>query len=384
MSPRPALLAAALFASGCAPLPALTVLPPPQRPGYAGYSSSKYAEASRWLCRPDLPADRCRIDLSATEIHPDRSRSVVPHVAATAPKVDCFYVYPTVDLGLLPGNHDDFTDTDPMAKTTAAQAARLSEVCDVYVPLYRQVTLGTYLYGEEAREARLAVAFSDVADAFAHYLGQYNHGRKIVLVGHSQGAEMVVRLLRRFFEQDPELRARLLVAMAIGGAFDVPHGRLAGGTLPTIALCSRPDEVGCVVAFRSYRAGSEVSPNRRLAPQPGNDLGCVNPAAIDDGSARRLFSRTYLPTSARLRGIDAITTPFVLYRGFYAGACVEGPGGYRYLAVSEAPGAGDSRQGPIDLEQLALNTSLGTHILDMQFPQGDLIDLVAKRVATLP
>jgi len=387
VAPLLALASLSLFAIGCAqtPPPTSPGLPEGLRSPFTGYESAHYKDPSAWLCLPGRE-DACAADLTATEIQPDGSRVAVTDgpPRPEADKVDCFYVYPTVDLGLLPGNHDDFTDTDPMAKTTAAQAARLSEVCDVYVPLYRQVTLGTYLYGEEAREARLAVAFSDVADAFAHYLGQYNHGRKIVLVGHSQGAEMVVRLLRRFFEQDPELRARLLVAMAIGGAFDVPHGRLAGGTLPTIPLCSRPDEVGCVVAFRSYRAGSEVSPNRRLAPQPGNDLGCVNPAAIDDGSARRLFSRTYLPTSARLRGIDAITTPFVLYRGFYAGACVEGPGGYRYLAVSEAPGAGDSRQGPIDLEQLALNTSLGTHILDMQFPQGDLIDLVAKRVATLP
>ena len=74
MSSRAALLAAALLACGCAPLPALTVLPPTEHPGYAGYASAKYADASRWLCRPDLPADRCHVDLSATEIHPDGSR----------------------------------------------------------------------------------------------------------------------------------------------------------------------------------------------------------------------------------------------------------------------------------------------------------------------
>ncbi len=381
MSARRALLTAALLAAGCAPLPAPTLLPPPQQPGYAGYASSKYGDPHLWLCRPDLPADRCRVDLTATEIHPDGSRTVVPHVPAAAPKVDCFYVYPTVDLSLVPRNHDDFSNLDPMSRPTTAQAARLAEVCNLYVPLYRQVTIGTYLFGARPREARLAVAFSDVADAFAHYLGQYNQGRKIVLVGHSQGAEMVVRLLRRFFEQDPALKERLLLAMAIGGAVDVPPGRLSGGTLPTIPLCSRPDELGCVVAYQTRRAGNDASPGG-LGPHPGNETACVNPAGVDR-TERRPFSRAYLPVSVLLTGARGVTTPFVVYRDFYAGQCVSGPGGYRYLAVSEARGAGDTRESPFDLGQVGLNTGLGTHILDMQFPQGDLIDMVARRVAGL-
>jgi hypothetical protein len=252
-------------------------------------------------------------------------------------------------------------------------------VCDLYVPLYRQVTIGAYVFGAEAREARLAVAFSDVADAFAHYLGQYNHGRKIVLVGHSQGAEMVVRLLRRFFEEDPALRDRLLVAMAIGGNVEVPPGRLSGATLPTIPLCSKPDELGCVVAYQTRRSGNDKSPGG-LGPHAGNETACVNPAGVGS-TERRPFSRTYLPMSVLLSGARGVSTPFVVYRDFYAGQCVAGAGGYRYLAVSEVPGAGDTRESPFDLGQIGLNTSLGTHILDMQFPQGDLIDMVARRAA---
>lgn len=290
MSPRSALLAV-LLAAGCAPLPAPTVLPPAEQPQYAGYASAKYADPHLWLCRPDLPADRCRVNLSATEIHPDGSRTVVPHVPAVAPKADCFYVYPTVDLGLRPANHDDFSDTDPMAKPAVAQAARLSEVCDVYAPLYRQVTIGTYVFGAEAREARLAVAFSDVADAFAHYLGQFNHGRKIVIVGHSQGAEMVVRLLRRFFEQDPALRERLVVAMAIGGKVEVPPGRLRGATLSTIPLCSRPDELGCLVAYQTRRAGSDASPGG-LGRAPATRRRASTPPASTRRSAARSPART--------------------------------------------------------------------------------------------
>ncbi len=382
----PILASLAAASLACAPIPALTAMPPVTPGGAAGYASPKYADGSRWLCRPDLPADRCRIDLTATEIHPDGSRTIVPHAPATANKVDCFYVYPTVDFDDVPGNHTDFDDLEPMAGTTAAQVARLSEVCDLYAPLYRQITIGTYFFGAEQRERRLAVAFSDVADAFAHYLGQYNRGRPIALIGHSQGAEMVTRLLRRFFDDDPALRARLLVAMPIGGWVEAPKGRTTGGTFTNLPVCTRPDELGCVVAYHTYREGSEVTPGS-WGPKPGNEAVCVNPTSVDRNE-RRWFSGTYLPANARaqrlLTGIEGVTTPYVLFRELYTGHCVESPGGYRYLAVAEQRGPGDTRPSPIDLGTFALNTGMGMHILDLQFPQGDLVDMVARRAAALP
>jgi hypothetical protein len=380
------LAAATALTSACA-LPEATVMPPGLHSPYTGYASVKYADPQSWLCRPDLPADRCRVDLTATEIRPDRSRAVVPHVPAARAKVDCFYVYPTVDLGVIPGNHTDFADLDPMSNTTLAQAARLSEVCDLYVPLYRQVTIGTYLGSEARLEARLGVAFSDVADAFAHYLGQHNRGRKVALIGHSQGAEMVVRLLKRFFDDDPALRERLLVAMPIGGQFEVARGKRVGGSLATIPICAGPDELGCVVAFRTYRAGSNPSTPARWVPKPGNETACVNPASVDRNERSR-FSRTYFPATGNarrwLRGVDGVQTPFVVFRDLYAGQCVDGAGGDRYLAVSTSPGPDDARQGPLDLEMFGLNTPMGMHVLDFQFPQGDLIDLVGRRAAAVP
>ena len=73
----------------------------------------------------------------------------------------------------------------------------------------------------------------------------------------------------------------------------------------------------------------------------------------------------------------------MVYRDFYAGRCMEGAGGNRYLEVAEAPAPGDTRPGLVDLGQWALNTQLGLHILDFQFPQGDLIDMVSRRAKAL-
>jgi hypothetical protein len=217
-------------------------------------------------------------------------------------------------------------------------------------------------------------------------MAQYNHGRRVALIGHSQGAEMVVRLVKRYFDADPQMRERLLVAMPIGGKLDVAKGRLVGGSFQTVPVCTRPEELGCVIGFRSYRPGSSPS-NATWAPAPGQDSVCVNPADVS-GNAYHWFSRTILPSSREagryIHGIEGVTTPFVQFRDLYAGRCVDGPGGQRHLEVWYAPAAGDRREPPIDLGAVLFGTDLGLHILDFQFPQGDLIDLVARKAAAAP
>jgi hypothetical protein len=370
-------------------------------PAGAPASSSARAPApsssssSAWLCRPDLPTDPCRsADLTATELRPDGSRLLVAHHPAPSPTVDCFYVYPTVDLELVPGNHDDLADVRKVRATTVAQAARFTETCALWVPLYRQVTLGTYLQPKETLERGLALAFTDVERAFAEYLTRADRSRKIVLVGHSQGAEMVVRLLRRFFDDDSAMRARLLLAMPIGGDVDVLSKDTRGGTTRNIPVCSRPGETGCIVAYRTYAAGERVEPDR-WAPPAGHETVCVDPSAVDGPAtpaapatpatpAAHRLSRAYFAVWPELRGfmhgIDDVTTPFVMLRDFYGARCVRGPDGYAWLEVSAAPAAADPRRSPVDLRDRRFRIGkLGLHILDLQLAQGDLIEMVARR-----
>ena len=108
----------------------------------------------------------------------------------------------------------------------------------------------------------------------------------------------------------------------------------------------------------------------------------MNPAPPGPAGPRR-FSRSVFPiadqTRSWLTGIDGITTPFVALRDFYTGECVDGPDGYRYLAVAAAPKAGDVRQSPLDLGHARFTGRLGLHVVDLQFPMGDLVDLVARK-----
>jgi hypothetical protein len=376
---RVALLAAVTI-SACAGPPRV-----PQVPDVA-----RYANRRMWLCLPGRD-DACSRDLSATALQPDGSLAPEAEEPATEPAADCFYVYPTVDLGVLPGNHDDFSDLGPMTDTTLAQVGRFRRACALYVPLYRQITIGTYLLAGDQLDARLELAYSDVEAAFLRYLAAFDRGRPIVLIGHSQGAHLVRLLIQRHFDHDPAMRARLLVALVIGGDVEVPRGKTVGATFDVVPLCTQPGQTACVVAYRSHEDGAEVSPGRGT-PKPGNETACVDPADVTS-SERRTFSGAYFPLNDKLRphmrGVADVKTPFAALHAFYAGRCAEGPDGYRYLAVSLVGAPGDKRQNPVDFGEMPARKTLGLHILDFQIPQDDLIATVeraeksAARVAAL-
>lgn len=350
---------------------------------FSDYTSATYSADAMWLCRPDLPSSPCAGDLTATEIRPDGSRARVPHVPAKDPAIDCFYIYPTVDPDPRPGNHTDFRDTSSIARVTLVQAARFQEVCRLYVPLYRQITQGTYAGPAWSLDQRLEIASSDIQDAFAHYLGHYNAGRKVVVIGHSQGADMAVRLLRRFFDGDPLLQPRLLAGLPIGGRVEAPPGERVGGTFTALPVCSSADEIGCIVAYRSYPEGADVRGDPH-GPPAGLETKCVNPASVD-ANARALLSRTFLPTvladGHRFRGAQGIDTPFVLFRGAFTAQCAPGPGGFFHLEIGEPRASDRARPAPFDVSDETFRTTLGLHVFDLQLAQGDLIDLIARKAA---
>lgn len=366
--------AAALLAACASAPPPPTPLPQALKSPFAGYSSPRYRDPAMWVCLPGRDGDACNHDLSATEIRANGSRSVIPlHADAQAP-VDCFYVYPTVDLRLGAANHEDFSDPKAILAVTNAQAAQLGRVCKLYVPFYRQVSIGTYIADKDRAEQGLEVAYSDVADAFLHYMGRYNHGRKVVLIGHSQGAEMVVRLLRNYFDDDPLMRARLLLGMPIGGTVQVPLGSRAGTTFRNLPHCSRSGEHGCVIAYNSYRRHDGSFAHIEEAA-PGNQMICVNPASLAD-PGRRVFLQTYVPQHSAFSTVEGVDTPFVVYRDLYSGRCAS-DGAYRYLEITQAADPAGLRKPPLDLSSWSWGTKMGTHIADLQFTQGDLIELIA-------
>ena len=334
-------------------------------------SSTDYADPKMWICRPDKLDDPCHGDLSTTVFNVDGTRTVEPHASTTDAPVDCFYIYPTVDLNLIPGNHTDFSDLSAIRKTTVAQVARFAEVCNVYAPLYRQATISTFWAAKDEQERFFDVAYSDLAGAFHEYLTHFDRGRPIVIIGHSQGAMMASRLLRDTFDQSDQLRPRLLVAMPIGYLVDVPDGGETGGTFDHLVPCTTPDQLGCVITYRSAAAG-HVPKGFRDQLAPGHHALCVSPAAS------ATLGESIFPAHGEL----GVTTPFGSVKGYYSGTCDSRRGGHDYFEIAEQPQPDDKRPRLVRLTGGVLEVcDLGLHIYDFQFAQGDLIAAIKTKYA---
>ena len=189
-----------------------------------------------WLCQPGHKPDPCTPGLSTTVYSPTLKRLRVTHPKPTAkPTFDCFYVYPTVS---------DQTTTlsdrriDPEERSIALyQAARYSQYCRIYAPMYRQVTVTALNSGNTESPAQLKVPIDDVTAAFQQYLREDNHGRPFVLIGHSQGSFVLERMIRRLIDPNRALRARMLSAILLGGNVLVRNGSDLGGTFQHIPAC---------------------------------------------------------------------------------------------------------------------------------------------------
>ena len=137
-----------------------------------------------WLCRPGADPNACRGSLKTTVKTFGEPKKVVTPKLPRKPKIDCFYVYPTVSEQTTPIAN---LDIEP-AQTSIAnyQAARFSQVCNVYAPMYRQVTLRAILSGGSATvtpEEREA-GYTDVLNAWNEFRAE-NPRRGFVLIGPS-------------------------------------------------------------------------------------------------------------------------------------------------------------------------------------------------------
>ena len=104
----------------------------------APYVSEIYKDPANWICRADM-ADTCDNAEPLTEVAADGTLTVKPYEVAVDPPLDCFYVYPTVSDDTT--FNSDFVPSNEVVATNL-QAARFNQVCKVYAPMYRSVTLG--------------------------------------------------------------------------------------------------------------------------------------------------------------------------------------------------------------------------------------------------
>ncbi|HEY1593262.1 MAG TPA: DUF3089 domain-containing protein [Solirubrobacteraceae bacterium] len=344
-----------------------------------------------WLCFPGHKPNPCTPGLSTTVYSPKGNKVAVQHPKAVArPTVDCFYVYPTVS-GQTTGNANLQIDPEE-ASIALYQAARYSQYCKVYAPMYRQVTLagiGTTGTKPPNPPPNQKLGPQDVQNAFQTYLKKYNHGRGIVFIGHSQGSFVLRQLLAKDVDPKPAVRRLLVSAILMGGNVLVKKGKDIGGDFKHIPACHSATQIGCVIAFSTF---DKPVPTPSLFGRPSPVLGskvpkgvqvlCTNPAALGGGSAlldtiqpsAPFDPKSILNTGIALLGLTPPHPPtvWVAEPGSYRGRC-SSANNANVLMISAVGGAKLPTPSP--------TPDWGLHLLDAQVALGNEVSDVKSEAA---
>jgi hypothetical protein len=336
-----------------------------------------------WLCFPGKHPDPCTPGLSSTTYTPSLTQIGVEHPKQVkSPAVNCFYVYPTVS-DQKTGNAN--LHIDPEEDSIALyQAARYSQYCNVYAPMYRQVTLLGIGLGMPTTPANRTIPLTDVENAFETFLHKYDHGHGFVLIGHSQGSFVLRALIAKEVDPKPAVRKLLLSAILMGGNVTVKAGTGIGGDFKHIPACRSNTQLGCVIAFSTF---DQAPPTGSLfgvitPANPALQVLCTNPAALGGGSGILdpiSPSAPFDPSSTLSVGIKLLNVHFPMpptvwwsSPGAYMAQC-QTLNGATVLEISALNGAPTPTPSP--------TPGWGLHLLDANIALGNLIAIVKDEAA---
>jgi hypothetical protein len=329
-----------------------------------------------WLCKPGLKDNACDMRMDVARYSPDGQLLGGDDPKPARRRVDCFYVYPTVSGQPRPVATRRI---DPEIRSIVRyQAARYGRTCRIFAPVYRQVTLAGMT---SARPRQRERAYDDVRAAWAAYLKRYNHGRGVVLIGHSQGAFHLRRLVAREIEPRRGQRRRIVSALLLGGNVTVAAGRDTGGDFRRIRACRSATQIGCVVAFSTFNAAVPPDAEFGRTSEPGREVLCTNPAALTggEGMVHPVFPHEpFAPGSAIAASLAAVGFPvpassatWLSFPGSFTARCVN-EGGANVLQVAPVPGAPALNPVPAP--------TWGLHLTDANIALGNLEALVRTQV----
>jgi hypothetical protein len=348
-----------------------------------------------WLCKPGLASNPC-LNSEETTVELANGKSVIEKAKpAKSPPIDCFYVYPTVSSQFTENANEEI---DPEEDAIAeSQASRFSQVCNVYAPIYPQLTIPAINTPGGVTPEGAAKAYVGVLKAFEEYLAKFNKGRGFELIGHSQGSAMLEQLIKEQIDPNPALRKQLIGAVILGGNVIVPEGKIVGGSFKTVPACQVAGETGCVIAYSSFL---KEPPNPSNFGRPTSPLGALGGGAEGVEHPQVLCVNPTLPLQAPLSGPTLAYYPtFNAFGGKFPGllgAVVQAPKASTpwVAAPAEYTAQCEHRNGASWLqlnlgsesdvrERLVetLGPEWGTHLVDVNVALGNLVPAVGLQGA---
>ncbi|MGB0510014.1 MAG: DUF3089 domain-containing protein [Flavobacteriales bacterium] len=205
---------------------------------------------------------------------------------------DVFYLHPTMYEEGAAWN----APVDSAQLNTAAdewpvrhQASVFNGAGRVFAPRYRQAHIRVFSVGDSLSLAALQLAYSDIRNAFQHFLDEWDEGRPLVIAAHSQGSWHARWLLQDFFDGKP-LQDRLVAAY-------IPGMDIYPTDFQTIRPCATATDQQCYCTWMSY--GTGYLP-RWIAAKPATpsvihpvtwsaEVGQPNDRALHGGAVRESF-----------------------------------------------------------------------------------------------
>ena len=141
----------------------------------------------------------------------------------------------------------------------------LSGALNFYSPYYRQCSMQTFT-SDSTIAVRMPVATNDIKKAFRHYLKHLNNQRPFILAGYSQGAMILLELLK---EMDKQTYSRMIAAYAVG----VSIPKEVANAIPHLIPAQAADDLGVTICYNSAKNAAGTIPifdNNTIAINPVN------------------------------------------------------------------------------------------------------------------
>jgi hypothetical protein len=259
-----------------------------------------YADPALWFSR----------GLGSAQDSPRWRPTGAPNQEASMPAA-VFFVHPTSHYDRMQWNAspDDATANKTADLFVRGLATPFNAAAELWVPRYRQATLGAFLTERPEGKLALDAAYADVLAAFDHFLAHTDPRLPIVLAGHSQGSFHLKRLMQERVAGKP-LARRIAAAYVVGWPVSIEHD------LPAIGLpaCTKADQSGCILSWQSYAEPADtvqmLDAYAHFAGLDGSPRGtppflCTNPLTGGESDSASNFSNlgTLVPDAALSGGV---------------------------------------------------------------------------------
>ncbi len=189
--------------------------------------------------------------------------------------IDIFYIYPTINSEPLSnkGNVPSYTDIKrPEVRNAAKKTQSYNKLVyaagdfNFYAPYYRQMTTKVFAMSKVERDERAKLSASDVRRAFQYYMREFNKGRRFILLGHSQGTQMLLELLKHGMT---DAQFNLMIAAYLMG-FEITEKDLEKFPNRLKPATGETDK-GVIISYNSATSVEAKS------PLLSNSVVCINP-----------------------------------------------------------------------------------------------------------